>query len=230
VQKENLKRHDIKWYKDFTSFESKNKSKPILFVSNELFDCFAINQYVNIDGSWVEKLVGLNDKGDLHFVLDEKHAALSEKISLITQNLGKGGDVFEHSPSSDEFMTQLSISIKKRNGVAIIIDYGFDTNKFQNTLQALRHHKYSNIFNHIGQSDITSLVNFKRLSQIAQQEKLQTWLISQKEFLESLGAETRRKKLLENKSEKEGGLINSSIDRLISSDEMGQLFKVLIIS
>ena len=231
IQKECLKNHKINWHNDFIAFKEQNKNKPIFFISNELFDCFAINQYVKIDGFWVERLVGLSKNEELLFVLGNKNEAINKKISQLTNNKGRSGDVFEHSPASDEFMSILSKSIKGTKGIALIIDYGcFTCNNFNDTLQALKNHKYSNIFKDLGQSDITAHVNFAYLKEIAQKENLQTWLINQKEFLESLGIEIRRKNLIKDKSTKEQDLINSSINRLIDKDQMGELFKVLILS
>lgn len=231
IQKNTLKNYkNIKWWSNFDDFYQNNQKKPIFFIANELFDCFAIDQFVKIDDFWVEKLVNLDQKNALNFVFSGKNEKINEKINKLTNNLGKNGDIFEYSKSGEDFMSQLSKAIKKTRGIAIIIDYGYVQNNFKDSLQAVKKHKFSNILENIGKSDITSLVNFKKLEEIARNNQLESWIVTQKEFLESLGIEIRRQKLLANKTEKEQDLINSSINRLIDKKEMGELFKVLIIS
>ena len=42
----------------------------------------------------------------------------------------------------------------------LIIDYGYLDSKMHETLQAVKNHKYSNILEDIGNSDITYNINF----------------------------------------------------------------------
>ena len=42
----------------------------------------------------------------------------------------------------------------------LIIDYGYADSKMHETLQAVNNHKYSNILENIGDSDITYNINF----------------------------------------------------------------------
>ncbi len=72
IQKNNLKNFKIKWWDNFNDFYENNQQKPIFFLANELFDCFAINQYVRIDNIWVEKMVNIDKNDDLQFSLSEK--------------------------------------------------------------------------------------------------------------------------------------------------------------
>ena len=102
-------------------------------------------------------------------------------------------------------------------------------NEFRNTLQAIKNHQFCDVLQEVGNCDITSLVDFSALQNILIKNNLKTSLISQKEFLNNLGIEVRRKKLLEQKDEDEQKIINSAISRLIDKDQMGELFKVLII-
>ena len=44
IQKKNLQDFKIKWWSSFDDFYENNQEKPIFFLANELFDCFAINQ------------------------------------------------------------------------------------------------------------------------------------------------------------------------------------------
>ncbi len=230
IQQKNLKGFNVKWWDSFADFYANNQKKPIFFIANEFLDCFAINQYLKIDNFWVEKLVGLDENSKLQFMLSKKDPKLDNKIKELTNNLGKNNDIFEHSPALDEFMNSLCVAIKKTGGIAINIDYGYIKNDLKNTLQSVKNHKFNNILENIGKSDITSLVNFGHIAEIAKNQNLQSWVVTQKEFLESLGIEIRSQKLLANKTKPEQEEINSSISRLINKDQMGELFKVLVVS
>jgi len=288
IQKHNLRDFNVTWYNNFADFYQKNSSSPIIFIANELFDCFAINQFIKIEDGWAEKMVRVEENGELEFCLNlDLHTHSLKKINSsidlfrdhflpaterlvwcsnpcvclihsgsalrsaphlppkngfgrgLIQNIDlelhcldylsiKVGDIFECSPSAINFMDQLSKSIKQTKGLALIIDYGYIKNEFKNTLQALKNHQYCDILKEVGRCDITALVNFSTLQKIAQKNHLQTSLITQREFLQTLGVEMRREKLLLKKNTKQGGQINSAINRLIDPEQMGELFKVLI--
>ena len=125
-------------------------------------------------------------------------------------------------------MTQLCEALKTQGGIAISIDYGYIKNEFANTLQALKNHQKVDVLENVGESDITALVDFSSLQKIAKNHDLESSLISQKEFLTGLGIEERRANLITKNPQKKSE-INSAIDRLIDSSQMGDLFKCLII-
>ena len=170
----------------------------------------------------------LNKK--LEFVLNHRPIAKPQNITI--DNNIKEGAIFEYSSQAISFMTDLAISIKKTGGIALIIDYGYAKNEFKNTLQAVKNHQFCDILSKINQGscdfDLTSLVNFDILRNIAIKQRLETSLITQRDFLLALSIEERRKKLLENKNIAQQKAINSAIDRLIDPCQMGELFKVLI--
>jgi SAM-dependent MidA family methyltransferase len=137
--------------------------------------------------------------------------------------------VFEHSFSAANFMQELAQALHNQGGVALIIDYGYSKNEFKNSLQALKNHQFHDCLKNIGDADITALVNFSLLEKIAKKLALNSSLVSQKEFLEGLGIEERRKILLAEKNDEQKSDINSRINRLIEPGQMGELFKCLII-
>lgn len=239
LQKQNLQGFDIDWYYNFSDFYQQNNSAPIFFVANELFDCFAIDQFVKTENGWSEKLIAVGKNSELNFVLGLPISSLQEdNASVATQNVKNPdchtssaiavGSFQEYSSQAISFMNQLAQAIKKTSGIALIIDYGYIKNEFKNTLQAIKNHQYCDILKEAGNCDITALVNFVSLQNIATKNNLQTSLITQREFLTSLGIEERREKLLEGKNQEQQDQINSAINRLIDERQMGELFKVLI--
>ncbi|MFT7087699.1 MAG: SAM-dependent MidA family methyltransferase [Rickettsiales bacterium] len=221
IQKINLKGFKVSWYKDFAEFFQKNSSDPIFFMANELFDCFAIHQFIKTKKGLVERMVGI-DGEDLQFKF--RPAIAPTELGVRTM---KDGDFFEHSPSSQNFMSEISAAIKQTGGIGLIIDYGY-LQSTVNTLQALKDHQYQDVLKEVGNADITALVDFSALQDIAIQNNLETSIITQREFLLALGIESRREALLAGVISKEHKNISSGIDRLIDRQEMGELFKVLI--
>jgi NADH dehydrogenase [ubiquinone] 1 alpha subcomplex assembly factor 7 len=96
-------------------------------------------------------------------------------------------------------------------------------------LQAVKNHQKCDVLETPSEADITALVDFSALEKIAKNSALNTSLISQAQFLQSLGIEERRQVLLANKSSENQEKINLAIDRLIDSSQMGDLFKCLIV-
>ncbi|MFT6077529.1 MAG: SAM-dependent MidA family methyltransferase [Myxococcota bacterium] len=222
VQKLNLQGSKVSWYQDFASFYAVNNEDPIFFVSNELFDCFAINQFVKTQDGIAQRMVGLDKDGELQFVASKVFVN-----DIIKNKLSENGDIFECSPSAESFMDELTFSIKKTGGIGLIIDYGYLESK-KSTLQAVKNHQYFDVLKEVGKVDITALVDFVNLANIALKNNLEASIISQRKFLLALGIESRRKKLLIGKGKKKQKEINGSIDRLVDNEQMGDLFKVLI--
>jgi len=221
VQKKNLSEFSVNWHENFEQF-SANKRK-IFFISNELFDCFPIDQFILTEIGWRERIIS-----DKKFTLAGFDKKIHEFVEKENSSLAPIGAVFEYSHEARNFMAQLCEAMKQQGGIAINIDYGYIKNEFANTLQAIKNHEKCDVLETPGEADITALVDFKSLQKIAENSNLNSSLISQSEFLKGLGIEERRQILLKKNPEKTTE-INSAIDRLIDSDQMGDLFKCLII-
>lgn len=221
IQQENLKNFNVKWHENFSDFLI--DAEEIFFISNELFDCFPIDQFVLTEIGWRERIIV-----EKNFTL----AAVNKKIHNFVEKeiaaLAPIGAVFEYSVAAREFMNQLCDALKKNGGIAINFDYGYFKNNFANTLQALKNHQKTNVLENIGECDITAHVDFAALDKITKNYDLNSSLITQREFLISLGIEERKKILLQ-KNPQLAEEINSSIDRLIDLNQMGELFKCHII-
>lgn len=221
TQQEKLREFSVAWYENFSEIKLENRE--LFFLSNELFDCFPIDQFVLTEIGWCERLVDGNK-----FVLAPFVKKIHQEIENEIACLAPIGAVFERSDQARQFMSQLCEVLKTQGGVAINIDYGYIKNEFANTLQALKNHQKVDVLKEPGSADITSLVDFAALGKIAKNHGLNSSLVSQKDFLIGLGIEERRKVLLKKNPEKKSE-INSAIDRLIDSNQMGDLFKCLIV-
>ena len=120
--------------------------------------------------------------------------------------------------------------IKKNDGGILIIDYGYADSKMHETLQAVNNHKYSNILDNIGDSDITYNINFNLFKTFINQfDDLNSMICNQKKFLTSMGIVQRAEIISENIPFSKKSDLFFRIRRLIDEKQMGELFKVMLI-
>lgn len=206
IQQQKLQNYKINWYKSFEDFQN-NNSQPIFFISNELFDCFPIDQYVKTEAGWQERLVIFDDKQNLstgRFVISNFDKEIDDfvvnQIGNHYANKARIGAVYEYSKMSQNLMNLLCLAIKMRGGILVNFDYGYDFYDFANSLQLIKNHQKINFFDGLQNADITALVDFIALDKIAKQHQLKTSLISQREFILSLNGEERLQNLIDQKS------------------------------
>ena len=100
----------------------------------------------------------------------------------------------------------------------------------QESLQAIKNHKYSNILKSIGESDITYNISFNLFKQFAEQfENLDTIITNQKKFLTNMGILQRAEIVSKNMVFSKKTDLFYRIKRLIDKKQMGELFKVMLI-
>ena len=223
-QQLNLKSENITWIDDIKI----NNSYPTVFLANEFFDALPIKQFFKRNESWVERFVNLKD---------EKNAEFNEQpinIKDIDKDLGfeisKDQEIIEYSPSSFEYLKDISNLIKKNDGGILIIDYGYLNFKMEETLQAIKNHKHSNILEDIGDSDITYNINFNLFKRFIDQfDDLNFIITNQKKFLTSMGIIQRAEIISENIPFSKKSDLFYRIRRLIDEKQMGELFKVMLI-
>ena len=69
--------------------------------------------------------------------------------------ISKDQEIIEYSPDAFDYLKNICNIIEKKDGGLLIIDYGYQNSKMYETLQAVNNHKYSNILEDIGDTDIT---------------------------------------------------------------------------
>ena len=204
------------------------KSKlPSIIYSNEFFDCFAVRQFF-LKKIWFEKYVGFNDENNTFYFKDKKVTGIKLLLKL---NEYKKEKLLEKSFERNKYFEKVCKFIKKNKGIFITIDYGYFENIKNFTLQTLSNHKFSNIFDNIGEQDISSHVNFKDLHKIAKKYNLKIdEACTQRDFLIKYGILERKMLLSKDKNNETKNIINSQVERLVGTKEMGNLFKFLIVS
>ncbi len=240
IQKQNLgkfvSQFSINWSENFKDLiKNQQIASKIFFISNELLDCFAIDQFVKTKIGWCERLIAVDDADLLsnpRYVLsdfnNEVNQFIINKISPTISSKAKIGAVFEYSASLEEFYIDLCNVIKNHGGIALNCDYGYCNYDFANTLQAVRNHQKISFLQAFQNADITAQIDFFALDKIAQSFNLNSSVITQRQFLLDLGG-LERMKILCKKNFRQATEIVKGFERLTSSFEMGELFKFHII-
>ena len=112
----------------------------------------------------------------------------------------------------------------------MIIDYGYNNKKMKATLKGVPNHKFANIFDDIGNTDITHNINFDLFRKFIKHiGNLESNLTSQKKFLLKMGINNRAELISKNLNFLEKANIFYRLRRLTDERYMGSLFKVMLI-
>jgi len=223
IQKAKIKNKKVKWIKKIKEINC----GPIIFLGNEFFDALPIKQIYKKKKLFFEKYVTLsNDNKRLKFLHKRANNSLIKRLQNL--NLISAGDTIEYPLVALKFLEVIAKKINKFDGGLLTFDYGYDTKKNQNTLQAVKNHKYTNLFSTHHLSDITSHLNFKLFQQILKKNNLNVKKITtQNEFLKKVGILERANILSKKMTFKEKANMFYRLKKLIDCREMGDLFKVL---
>ena len=223
-QKKNLKSESVIWLDEL----KKINSYPTIFLANEFFDALPIKQFFKKKEGWVERFVDLREIDKAKF--EERFIDIEKIEKKLKFKISKDQEVIEYSPSSFEYLKDICSIIKKNDGGILIIDYGYLNSKMHETLQAINKHKYSNVLEDIGQSDITHNINFNIFKKYTSQfDDLNSVFSNQKKFLTSMGIIQRAEIVSENIPFSKKSDLFYRIRRLIDEKQMGELFKVMLI-
>ena len=225
IQKKKLKKFNVKWIRNINELKNEHN----IFIANEFFDALPFKQFFKINNKWMERFVVVeknNNKKFTKIICD-----ISEVEKKIGFKISKNQNVIEYSPLALKYLKNISKKIYNKKGCLLIIDYGYLDNLMKDTMMSIRKHKYANILNTFGNSDITYKLNFKILEKITKNLKLKCQAItSQKNFLISLGIQQRAEILSKNLPFSKKADIYYRLKRLIDEDQMGNLFKVMLIT
>ena len=200
---------------------------PSLILANEFFDALPIRQYVMTDQGLRERRVDWDEASESFvFVLAEPGLMLAKSGTAIPP-----GTVMEQSPASRGVMRHLAQHLRTHGGAALVIDYGYLGEAHHDTLQAVRQHLYHPPLKDPGLADLTAHVDFTSLLAIARDAGLATWpLATQGAFLTRMGAPLRLERLCQQATDAQRESLARGLERLISPQAMGELFKVMAIA
>jgi len=209
-------------------------------LGNEVLDAMPVHLVVKTEQGWKERGIGLSNK---NFVYRDRPCdpAMLQQIADPDDSLPIGY-LTEVHPTAVGFMRSVADMLQGgyRNtgfgGVAIWIDYGFPENEYylpqrvRGTLMChYRHHAHDDPFYLPGLQDITAHVDFSAIAQAAVDGGLDMLAyMSQAQFLIDAGIGNL---LLRTPPEDTMRYLPraNAVQRLTSTAEMGELFKVLIV-
>ena len=129
---------------------------PLLLVANEFFDALPVRQFEKTARGWTERMVGLDDDGNLRLALAPgvtpfasalPDAAVGAQAEICEAGLALAGAIGER--------------LERHGGWALIVDYGHD-GALGASLQAVRGHRGADILDRPGETDLSAHVDFRR--------------------------------------------------------------------
>ncbi len=202
---------------------------PVILVANEVLDCMPADQIVKTEDGWADRLVGVDDDGGLVFGLRSRAGGMW--VPDIEWN---PGEVLEHSEAQAAFAGRLAELVRRRPGVALLIDYGRAELETGDTLQALKRHQKVDPLACPGEADLTQWADFHAIKAVIRDLGApMTPVITQGDFLRALGIEVRAERLkasaLKAGRPEAAPVIDRQLNRLTADDQMGTLFKACAI-
>ncbi len=200
---------------------------PLLFIANELFDALPVHQFVVADGTWRERLIGLNDDGELAFTIGP---ALDGTPTRSPDPVAPAGTIRETCPIGTALARELGAFVAEQTGAGLIVDYGYSAPGFGDTVQAVQGHETHAVLSDPGMADLCAHVNFAALGDAARDGgAFVHGPVTQGEFLNRLGLRERAAALAAA-APSEASEIRTAAARLTDKSQMGSLFKVLALS
>ena len=224
TQKTTLGDNKITWLNNLSELNN----SPCIFLANEFFDALPIKQFIKKKNKWHErhvKFVSQKNKEYLDIPFDMKKFE-----QIIKFRISHEQDFIEYSPQAAEYLESITNKIKKNEGGILIIDYAYIKKEMKNTLQAVSKHKFCNVLENFGNSDITYKLSFNLIDKMTKEFGSFTSLkTTQKQFLTELGIMRRAEMFSKNMQFSKKADIYFRIKRLIDAKQMGHLFKVMFI-
>lgn len=207
-----------------------------VILANEVLDALAVNLFCYKQGALFERRVSVQD--DRFIWVDEPMTEGLLKNAVEDLKLPdsiKQDYLSEINPTLPAFIHSLIDSLK--TGQLVLIDYGFlretyyhPDRKMGTLMCHYRHHAHPDPFLYPGLQDITAHVDFTTVGYAAQEAGLEPVLYTQAEYLLQHGILN----LLENVSVEADSItrarLTAAVLKLIQPQEMGELFKVMVIS
>ncbi|MGJ4963018.1 class I SAM-dependent methyltransferase [Bradyrhizobium sp. HKCCYLRH3061] len=218
---------NINWHESFDEVPE----GPSVIFANEYFDVLPIHQMIRRETGWHERVVELDDEENFVYGAAADPTPGFELLLPPLVRAAPAGAIFEWRPNME--MMAIARRIRDQRGAAVIIDYGHVRSDVGDTFQAIARHSFADPLKTPGLADITAHVDFDALARAAEAVGARVHgPVTQGEFLQRLGIETRALTLMQKASPEVSEDIASGLKRLTGGGRggMGSLFKVLGIS
>ncbi|MGJ5034633.1 class I SAM-dependent methyltransferase [Bradyrhizobium sp. HKCCYLRH3059] len=218
---------NVNWHESFDEVPE----GPSVIFANEYFDVLPIHQMIRRETGWHERVVELDEEENFVYGAAADPTPGFELLLPPLVRAAPAGAIFEWRPNME--MMAIARRIRDQRGAAVIIDYGHVRSDVGDTFQAIARHSFADPLKTPGLADITAHVDFDALARAAEAVGARVHgPVTQGEFLQRLGIETRALTLMQKASPEVSEDIASGLKRLTGGGRggMGSLFKVLGIS
>jgi NADH dehydrogenase [ubiquinone] 1 alpha subcomplex assembly factor 7 len=196
---------------------------PLVVVGNEFLDALPVRQLVKTAAGWRERMVGLD--GD-RFVPVVGQLPMDAALPRERAEAAEGA-IVETSPAAAAVVADLARRLAAQGGAALLIDYGYVEPANGSSLQAVRGHRKVDPFEEPGSADLTALVDFSALAEVARAHGAHhLGTFEQGAFLGAMGIVERAAALARARPDQSAAL-GRALERLTSPDQMGTLFKTM---
>ncbi len=220
LQRKYINYKNVYWLNNF----SKIRNGPVFFLGNEFFDAFPVKQFIKEKKILLEKHYQfVNNK----IIETNKSVKEKDKAKIRGFKCLKKNKFFEYPKLGLKELERICKKIQINRGGILLIDYGYTRPIKRSTIQSVKSHRLNNIFENIGNADITAHVNFSLLREFFSKKKFKVKnLVSQSFFLKKLGIFERANHLGDTMNFKEKSDLYYRVKRLTDKNQMGNLFKV----
>ncbi|MDB5052306.1 MAG: hypothetical protein JWM44_356 [Bacilli bacterium] len=216
-------------------WKENGKRRHTFIFSNELLDAFPVFRVRQKSGQLYEIYVGWDEAMEVFYECEVicKTQSILEYLEHEGIEL-REGQWAEINVGAEQWIREIADWMEQ--GDLVTIDYGdvaaeiYAEHRMQGTLLCYKDHRaYDNPYIHVGEQDITAHVNFSACIRAGMESGIQEWsLQTQREFLVEAGILS----LLQNDDSRDPfsktAKRNRAIRQLLLSDQMSELFKVLI--
>jgi NADH dehydrogenase [ubiquinone] 1 alpha subcomplex assembly factor 7 len=199
---------------------------PILLVANEFLDALPVRQLVMTAKGWRERMVAAD--GD-RFLCVAGELPMDVAVPRDRRD-AEEGTIIETCPGAAAAVSEIAARLGAQGGAAVFVDYGHSEMRSGSTLQAVRAHHKVDPFVEPGEADLTAHVDFATLGPLAAASGA-AWLgtVPQGDFLRTLGIELRTAALAMAAPARTEEF-RAAEERLVAADQMGELFKVMMLA
>ena len=206
--------------------------RPVILFANEFFDALPVDivdhrgsvRVAEEQGRFVEQFVSPSSE-ELDYI---------DRYSIHPEP----GERVEVSLAALDWMDRIAQLFRNRRGFAMFIDYGYTreeqlAGRHRDTLMTYRQHRASaSPYEAPGEQDITAHVNFTALRARAAEARLDDIaLLTQTQLLLGIGEETQFADAFQDcKLPQERAKVALQLRHLLSPEEMGEKFQVLLLS
>lgn len=218
---------NVTWH---DSFDEVPEGPSVIFA-NEYFDVLPIHQMIRRETGWHERVIELDEEENFVYGAAADPTPGFELLLPPLVRAAPSGAIFEWRPNTQ--MMAVAKRIRDQRGAAVVIDYGHVRSDVGDTFQAIARHSFADPLKTPGLADITAHVDFDALARTADAVGARVHgPVTQGEFLQRLGIETRALTLMQKASADVSADIASGLKRLTGGGRggMGSLFKVLGVS